>query len=634
MTKNHNSAAEKIASNTAFQGPVPARSWRQIKWDTVPLNFSPNSLKTNDPCTCKVGHFRDRPIRIVILNEQREPKNVHTSRDRQTRPVLNNPCARSVSKFHPRRSLVRTASFCIAAVLTLAGWLASSAATEETVHLDSGVVAGATEGSSAVRVFRGIPYAAPPVGNLRWQPPQPVAHWDGTRIANEFGAMCMQPAFRGGAAPAPGAAPLANSLKMTEDCLFLNVWTAAASKNEHRPVMVWIHPGGYSTGSGSAPGYNGEALARKGVVLVTINYRLGIFGFFSHPELTKESENHASGNYGFMDQIAALQWVQKNIAAFGGDPKRVTVFGDSAGSASISNLMASPLAKGLFQRASGESGAWMGISLQPMRTLPEAEQSGMKLAEEMHAGSLAELRAKPADELLKGGRGGGPVIDGWILPEDPARIFAEGKQNDVPLIVGSNKDEGTFFLQPTTAEKFIESSRKKFGDQADAFLKLYPAESDEQANASQLAAFRDELAFVMRVWARAQTKTGRSKAYLYYFTHEPPAPAASTTRGASGAGATHGAEAQFIFQNSLPPRAWTDLDHQVSETMSTYWVNFATSGDPNGKGLSKWPPFDAKKIDRPMILGDRAETGPGLNAAQLAFFEQVYEKGRGGDPSR
>jgi para-nitrobenzyl esterase len=466
----------------------------------------------------------------------------------------------------------------VAAVFVLGGWFVSgsivSSAAEDTVRLDSGSITGVTA-DGGVRVFRGIPYAAAPVGEMRWRAPQAVAHWDGVRKADQFGAMCMQPAFRG-AAPAanpPANAPV-NAPKMSEDCLFLNVWTATAAASEKRPVMVWIHPGGYSTGSG-----------------------------------------------------AALQWVQSNIAAFGGDPKRVTVFGDSAGSASISNLMASPLAKGLFQRASGESGAWMGLSVGPLRPLFDAEQAGAKMAEEMHASSLAELRAKPADELLKAGRGGGPVVDGWLLPEDPAKIFAEGKQNDVPLIVGSNKDEGTFFLQPTTAEKFIDSSRKKFGDQADAFLKLYPAGSDDEANASQMAAFRDELAFVMRVWARAQTKTGHSKTYLYYFTHEPPPPVVATTRGASGTGATHGAEAQFIFQNLLPPRAWTDVDHQVSETMSSYWVNFATSGDPNGKGLAKWPSFDDKKSDRPLVLGDRAEIGPAPNAAQLAFFERVYEKG-------
>jgi para-nitrobenzyl esterase len=518
---------------------------------------------------------------------------------------------------------MRTASFCIAAIIALGGWFASPVDVREPVHLDSGLVSGIAGSVDSVRVFRGIPYAAPPVGKLRWRPPEPVAPWEGIRKADQFGANCMQPAFR-------GATPTANQPKMGEDCLFLNVWTAAASASERRPVMVWIHPGGYQTGSGSTPVYDGEALARKGVVVVTINYRLGVFGFFSHPELTKESEHHASGNYGFMDQVAALQWVQRNIAAFGGDRRRVTVFGDSAGAASIANLMGSPLAKGLFQRASGESGAWMGISLAPMRTLAEAEEVGVKMAETLHAQSLEDLRAMPAEDLLKGGRGGGPVIDGWFLPEDVGTAFAEGKQNDVPLISGSNKDEGTFFLQPTTAEKFMERSRARFGDQADAFLKLYPAGSDEEANASQLAAFRDELAFVNRIWARAEAKTGHSKAFLYYFTHEPPPPVGSTSRGGFGSGATHGSEAQYIFQNLLPPRAWTDVDHQVSDTLSSYWVNFSTNGDPNGKGLAKWPAFDDKKGDRPMILGDRAEIGPAPNRAQLAFFEQFYEKERGG----
>jgi para-nitrobenzyl esterase len=451
-------------------------------------------------------------------------------------------------------------------------------------------------------------------------------HWDGVRAADEFGAMCEQPAFRG-AVPSASAPPP----KMSEDCLFLNVWTAAKSSADKRPVMVWIHPGGYTTGSGSTPGFNGEALAKKGVVLVTINYRLGAFGFFSHPELTKESDRRASGNYAFMDQVAALEWVQTNIAAFGGDPHRVTVFGDSAGSASIANLMGSPQAKGLFQRAIGESGAWMGLSVAKTRTLAEAEQDGLKLAATLHAGTLDELRAIPPEEILKAGRGGGPVIDGWFLPEDVGAIFARGKQNDVPLLDGSNQDEGTFFLQPTTAAKFVERSRKRFGDQADPFLKLYPASSDEEANASQLAAFRDELAFVMRVWTRAQTRTGHSKAFLYYFTHQPPPPAGATSRGGFGSGATHGSEAQYVFQNLLPPRAWTSLDHQVSDMLSSYWTNFAAHGDPNGPGLTKWPSYDDKKRDAPLVLGDQAAVGPMPNRAQIAFFESIYEKERQGE---
>jgi len=491
----------------------------------------------------------------------------------------------------------------------------SFAAIQEPIRLDTGLLTGIAGTSPDVRVFRGIPFAAPPTGTLRWRAPQPPAHWEGVLKADEFGAVCMQPAFRG--APPP---------HMGEDCLYLNVWTAAKSAADRRPVMVWIHPGGYTTGSGSSPNYDGDALAKKGVVLVTINYRLGVFGFFAYPELTAESDRRGAANFAFMDQVAALEWVQRNIAAFGGDPKRVTVFGDSAGSASISNLMGSPRAKGLFQRAIGESGAWLGLSVGPVETLAQAEQTGTMLAAELGAHSLAELRAKPAAEVLKAGRGTGPVIDGWFLPEDVGATFAEGKQNDVPLLVGSNQDEGTFFLRPTTAEKFIERSRKRFGDQADAFLKLYPAATDEQANASQLAAFRDELGFVMRLWASAQAKTGKSKAYVYYFTHQPPAPQGASPRGAFGTGATHGAEAAYVFQNLAPQRPWTELDHQVSDTLSSYWTNFAAHGDPNGKGLPKWVAFDGRKNDRRMILGDRAEMGPSLSRDQVVFFEALYDK--------
>lgn len=518
-------------------------------------------------------------------------------------------------------------AFCSTAALLIGAYV-SPAAMEEPVRLDAGLVSGMAGSNPEVRGFRGIPYAAAPTGKLRWRAPQPVAHWDGVRAADQFGAMCMQPAFRGGVANNSSAEPP----KMSEDCLFLNVWTAAKSAGDQRPVMVWIHPGGYTTGSGSTPGFNGEALAKKGVVLVTINYRLGAFGFFSHPELTKESDGRASGNYALMDQAAALRWVHANIAAFGGDPGRVTVFGDSAGSSSIANLMGSPQTKGLFQRAIGESGAWMGLSLGRTRTLAEAEQDGLKMGETAHAETLDQLRALPAAELLKAGRAGGPVVDGWFIPEDVGRVFAEGKQNDVPLLDGSNQDEGTFFLQPTTAEKFMERARNRFGDQADAFLKLYPAGSDQEANASQLAAFRDELAFVMRTWARAQTKTGHSKAYLYYFTHRPPPPVGAGPRGGLGSGATHGAEAQYVFQNLLPPRAWTNLDHEVSDMLSSYWTNFAANGDPNGKGLTKWPAYDDKFNAGPMVLGDQAESGPAPHPGQLAFFESVYEKQRGPRP--
>ena len=530
--------------------------------------------------------------------------------------------------------------FTVYAFLAFAGSSLALAAIDQPVKLDTGMVSGAPGKNPDVRVFKGIPYAAPPLGDLRWKPPQPALKWEGVRAADQFGNSCMQGGGgggrgrgRGGRGDKGGAPPAARGPAgppTSEDCLFLNIWTAAKSASEKRPVMVWIHPGGYNSGSGSSPGTDGENLAMKGAVLVTINYRLGIFGFFSHPELTAESPHHASGNYALLDQLAALRWVQKNIAGFGGDPKRVLVFGDSAGSSSIGNLVASPLSKGLFQRALGESGAWMGLSIAPMTKLAAAEQNGVRTAQQLGANSLAELRAMPAAKLL-GGRGGGPVVDGWFLPDDPANIYAAGKQMDVPLLVGSNKDEATFFQGRTTAAMFTQSSKTRFGDLADAFFKLYPANSDDEATVSSFAAFRDQLGFVMRNWAASQTATGKSKAYLYYFTHEPPIPGGSPPPSAvvtaRQQGATHGAEAQYVFENLLANRPWTDLDHELADTLSSYWVNFAANGNPNGKGLPVWPAFNPKENQR-MVLGDKIEPGAALSPDQLALYQQYYERVR------
>jgi len=489
--------------------------------------------------------------------------------------------------------------------------MAASAAIDDPVHVDAGAVSGITGSSPEIRIYKGIPFAAPPVGNLRWRAPQPVARWEGVRKADQMSPICMQGAGGGGAQ------------QVSEDCLYLNVWTAAKSASERRPVMLWIYGGGYNTGSAAQPDYDGEALAKKGAVIVTINYRLGAFGFFSYPELTRESDRREAANFGLLDAVAALRWVQKNITGFGGDPKRVTIFGESAGAGLVANLMATPQAKGLFQRAIGESSAWSTASIGRLRSLADAEEAGLKLADTLGAKSLAELRAQPAAAVLKAGRGTGPVVDGVILPEDAGAAFAEGKQNSVAVLVGSNKDEGTFFAQPTTAEKFTEQSRRRFGDQADAFLKLYPAGSDEEANASQLAAFRDEMAFVMRNWARLENKTGKTKAYVYYFTHEPPV--APGGKGGRGRGATHTAEIPYVFQTQRN-RPWTDADHQLSDLMSQYWVNFAANGDPNGKGLPKWPAFDENKSPNLIVLGDKVEAGNGLNAAQLAFYQAYYDK--------
>ena len=489
----------------------------------------------------------------------------------------------------------------LAAVASLT--LAFSLIAADPIRLDTGLISGASGTNPDVRVYKAIPYAAPPVGDRRWKAPQAPASWAGVRDGKEFSPVCVQ-------TPYPHNslyyAPLG---QVSEDCLYLNVWTAATSAKEHRPVMVWIHGGGYTRGMGSTATYNGENLAKKGVVVVTINYRLGIFGFLAHPELTKESDVHSSGNYGLLDMVAALQWVQKNIAAFGGDPKRVTIFGESAGSSAVNFLMASPLAKGLFQRVIGESGANFGRHT----TLAEMEKTGERL------GTLAELRAKSADDLQKIEGSFRPAVDGWFLPEDVSAIFAHGKQSDVPVIAGYNHDE-TRVLAPypanATAKTFLEQVHKRFGNFADEFLKLYPVASDDQAKEAHYESSRDQgMGWEMRTWVRAQTNTGKAPAYLYYFTRIPPSPVSDRYR------AYHAAEIQYVFANLRAGRSWEEADRKLADTMSSYWANFAATGNPNGKGLPKWPDYDAKS-DPAMEFGDKIDVQHNVNKAGLDFFDR------------
>ncbi len=492
----------------------------------------------------------------------------------------------------------------LVALLALA--LRLTAAIDDPVRVESGLLSGVPGASSEVRVYGGIPFAAPPLGDLRWRPPQPPAPWQGVRPAGKFSDDCMQTPYPAGSMYHTEARP------MSEDCLYLNVWTAAKSAGERRPVMVWIHGGSLTRGSGATPGYNGEELARKGVVLVTINYRLGVFGFLAHPELTKESAHHSSGNYGFLDQLAALQWVHRNIAQFGGDPARVTVFGESAGSWSVNVMVASPLAKGLFQRAIGESGA----SFARTAKLARMEEGGVKIAQSAGADSLSALRAKPAEELVKIQGGFAVMVDGWVLPKDVHAIFAAGRQNDVPLVIGSNADEGTAFTPPSIKAESVRERAKDFGGMMDAFLKLYPAGSDDEARASAAAAIRDQVfGWEMRTWARMHTATGKSKVYLYYFSRVPPGP------GSARYGAYHGAEIPYVFHNLNPGRRpWEDVDRALADTISSYWVNFATTGDPNGTGLPEWPAY-REKSDLALELGDRIEARTVPHKAALDFLD-------------
>jgi para-nitrobenzyl esterase len=502
----------------------------------------------------------------------------------------------------------------IAGVLTALGAQApppSPQTLPEPVRLEQGRVVGAVGRAAGVRVFRGIPYAAAPLGELRWKPPQAPLAWQGVRPAIAPGNACPQPPYPTnglyGAEPPP----------IDEDCLNLNVWTPAKA-GDRLPVMVWIHGGSFVHGTGAAAGYDGENLARHGVVVVTINYRLGVFGLLALPELAAESAHHSAGNYGLLDQVAALGWVQRNIAAFGGDPARVTIFGESAGGGSVNVLVASPLAAGLFSRAIAESGGLFG----PMRSLADGEKEGQALAARIGATQdvLRTLRAKPADDLIKATTDDNidMVVDGWLLPKSVYSIFAEGKQNDVPIIVGSNANEGTIFPPPggmISPSEFTELGRKRYGSFSDEFFKIYPAgDSPADATQSYFAALRDgEIGWDMRIWARIATKTGHHRAYRYYFSRVPPG------RG-ERLGAFHGSEIAYVFGNFPYRINYQDLDRQLAETIETYWTNFARGGDPNGAGLTAWPIYEPLK-DNVLDFGDTVAVGFKINSQGLDFFD-------------
>ncbi len=471
--------------------------------------------------------------------------------------------------------------------------LALFAASAPQVKTKSGVVEGKEDG--AVRAFLGIPYAVPPVGDLRWKPPVAVAKWSGVRKATDFGPHCLQGNVFGDMTFRDPA--------VSEDCLSLNVWVPAKPPSAKLPVMVWIYGGGFVAGSTSETRQDGTNLAQQGVVVVSMNYRLGIFGFFVHPELAKESGHHAAGNYGLLDQVAALHWVHDNIAAFGGDPENVTIFGESAGSFSVSAQMASPLAKGLFQKAIGESGAAFYSGGLSFETRSVREEKDVKaVSAKLGVSKLADLRALPAEKLLdpfippqSRGFDFGPDVDGYFLPEPVPAIFAAGKQNDVPLLAGWNHDEGSFEIafspQKPSAESLKATAQKEFGAKAPEFLKLYPADSDQQAlRSAQDFAGDSFIAFSTWQWLESQSKTGKHPVYRYRFDLGPP----SDPKGPQ-MGAYHSAEIEYVF-GQLDSKAginWRPEDRQLSATMQKYWANFARSGDPNGPDLPKWPAYSA-----------------------------------------
>jgi para-nitrobenzyl esterase len=504
-------------------------------------------------------------------------------------------------------------------------WLASPAGAQvREADVTGGRVSGVA--ANGIVSFKGIPFAAPPVGASRWKAPQPVKPWTGVRQASSFATSCMQDA---------SAAKLFNAPEgVSEDCLYLNVWTPAKSASESLPVMVWIYGGGFVLGQTSVPLYDGTKLAEKGVVIVSVSYRVGAFGFLAHPDLSRES-GKGSGNYGLQDQIAGLQWVKANIAKFGGDPNRVTIFGESAGGISVSMLAASPAAKGLFQRAISESGGSFGsakygneggVNVPPLRV---AEATGKKFLEKLGVTDIKAAREIPA-EKIQAAQGPGlsasywPVFDGDVLPGDQYELYQAKRFNDTPVLIGTNSDEGALFVQPgATVARFEKLVRDGFGPQADAILAAYPHSTDAEALTSTKGIFREStFAWHTWAWAMLQTEKGKGKAFVYYFDHRTPR---------SPNGANHGDEIAYVFKNlggraigvPGPPPPVRPEDTRISELMSSYWVNFAKNGDPNGPGLPVWPVFSAS-AQNAMVFDTMPGERPLPNMAQIKAFDGYY----------
>lgn len=481
-----------------------------------------------------------------------------------------------------------------------------------------GVVSGIRSATTGVKVYKGIPFAAPPVGDLRWKAPQTPAKWEGVRKCEQYSASAVQPK------PAPfmywSAEFLIPESPISEDCLYLNVWTAAKSPRDKLPVVVWIHGGGFRSGGAACPIYDGEALASKGVIFVSINYRVGVFGFLAHPDLTKESSHNASGNYALLDMIAALQWVQQNIASFGGNPNNVTIQGQSAGAFAVNYLMASPLAKGLFNRAIAESGgAVFENPALPTLPLSAAEDQGKKYSERLKANSIADLRAMTADALLQSNGPSWPIIDGWVIPESLYEIFSKGKQNDVPLMAGWNQDD---FIgnPPKKAAAFKDAARQRFGNMADAYLDAYPSNNDEEAAIATNNSDRDEI-FGSQVWGWVQLheKTGKSRCWLYRFDRRLPA-----YNPRSQFGAFHSGEIVYFLNNlKTVHRPWEPSDHKLAEMMSTYAINFIKYGNPNNKGVKPW--YEYTPRDETILVFDEVPHPDRLTGqVQLNFWQRYF----------
>jgi para-nitrobenzyl esterase len=542
--------------------------------------------------------------------------------------------------------------------------LASTAAGAQTVgpsapvRTQEGQIQGAPGKVEGVTVFKNIPFAAPPVGDLRFAQPQPPQPWQGVRDGTRYGDVCMQnPAPQ--RFPPNAATDTENFTGMSEDCLTLNIWTPAKSAGEKLPVMVWLYGGAYTEGGGNAPFSEGDNLAAKGVVMVTFNYRVGAFGFFSHPELTAEG-NGAAGNQALGDAIAAFRWLKANVAQFGGDPDNITLFGESAGAAMNAGLVGAAGARGTFERAIAQSGGWMGLGIGTMipnhvegATLPppsdtpppppgpggfgnqppSAELRGLANARQIGAESLAALRALPAAEVQQRLRGHGMIVDGRIITEDLSITFESGRQNPVDVLAGSNADEGSFAAgPPATADSWRNGAAQRWGAQAELGLAAYPAATDAEAQVQAPQPFTDTLSWHMRLFAEQQAKIGRGS-WHYFFTHDPP-----YDEGQRDLGSAHTGEIPYVFDNLAAPRtfpggssvklmAGNPREEAFADQVSQYWVNFARTGNPNGEGLPQWPAMKDLGPDETMILAaDESGKGPWIGAAKDRLYTAIYRE--------
>jgi para-nitrobenzyl esterase len=456
----------------------------------------------------------------------------------------------------------------------------------QSIEVEGGQLALAEPDRRGIRCFKGIPYAAPPVGDLRFRAPAPVIPWSGVRPTDSFGRNAMQGIVFDDIDPF--------TIGTSEDCLYLNIWTPAELGGSARlPVMVWIHGGGFAVGSGAEPRYDGAALAARGIIVVTVNYRLGAFGFLAHPELSAESPHRASGNWGVLDLVAALKWVQRNIGVFGGDARAVTIAGESAGSSAVSILMASPRAKGLFAHAIAESGAFFPAPLRKLEDLKAAEQAGLAFAQKLGAKSADDLRKLNADDILAAAPGMGfrPIIDGHLLPRSPAELIARGLHSDVPLLAGWNRDEGFSFPLPTD-RAYQDIVREMFGARASVVLEAYPS-GDAATIAASACALAGDARIAHSTWAfiEAQKQYGRADIFRFRFERAPLTPEGwFGDRPSRAAGAFHAGELLYVF-GTLDAFPWVidDADHAIAGLVGGWWSNFVKSGDPNAPGVPEWP---------------------------------------------